>query len=306
MIAGTSNNDTLTGTTGNDEINGYSGNDTIYGGDGNDTIDGGLGYDKLYGGNGDDILIDDVSEFKTNTLDGGEGYDVVKISSIYSGLVNNVGLLATASYGGSLWSSLIYNVEAVYLSGTSDNNLLDATWFSGQTTLEGLDGNDSLVGGSSSDYLSGGSGDDSLVGNSGNDTLIGGSGADNLNGGDGAEILTGGADNDTVTGGGGADTFQFSAEYSTYISGYKTIWGLFKIPVFQTKWQNTSGIDVIKDFNASEGDIIQIDTNSSSSAATLRSNLSFNSSTGQLSFAGNVVATLEGVTSFDTSSVQFI
>jgi len=78
------------------------------------------------------------------------------------------------------------------------------------------------------------------------------------------------------------------------------------MPVINMGWQNRSGIDAIKDFNASQGDIIQIDTNSSSSAATLRSNLSFNASTGQLSFAGNVVATLEGVTSFNTSNVQFI
>ncbi|GLW38646.1 hypothetical protein Pcaca04_25820 [Pectobacterium carotovorum subsp. carotovorum] len=82
------------------------------------------------------------------------------------------------------------------------------------------------------DTLSGGAGNDILFGQGGNDTLIGGEGNDLLYGGSGDDILIGGAGGDTLIGGAGADTF---------------------------KWQaGDIGNDVIKDFNAKEGDRIDL------------------------------------------------
>ncbi|WP_249663051.1 retention module-containing protein [Pectobacterium parmentieri] len=82
------------------------------------------------------------------------------------------------------------------------------------------------------DILNGGDGDDILFGQSGNDTLYGGAGNDLLYGGSGDDILIGGAGGDTLIGGAGADTF---------------------------KWQaGDIGNDVIKDFNAKEGDRIDL------------------------------------------------
>jgi Ca2+-binding RTX toxin-like protein len=51
---------------------------------------------------------------------------------------------------------------------------MDATLFTGQISLSGLDGNDILYGGSANDTLTGGDGEDLLRGNGGNDSLIGG------------------------------------------------------------------------------------------------------------------------------------
>ncbi|MEE3645082.1 MULTISPECIES: Ig-like domain-containing protein [unclassified Brenneria] len=82
------------------------------------------------------------------------------------------------------------------------------------------------------DILNGGVGNDILFGQGGNDTLNGGSGNDLLYGGSGDDLLIGGAGNDVLIGGAGADTF---------------------------KWQaGEVGHDVIKDFNASEGDRIDL------------------------------------------------
>ncbi|WP_235319710.1 retention module-containing protein [Pectobacterium fontis] len=82
------------------------------------------------------------------------------------------------------------------------------------------------------DILNGGTGNDILFGQGGNDTLIGEEGNDLLYGGAGDDILIGGAGGDTLMGGAGADTF---------------------------KWQaGDIGNDVIKDFNAKEGDRIDL------------------------------------------------
>ncbi|MFE8049137.1 Ig-like domain-containing protein [Brenneria goodwinii] len=82
------------------------------------------------------------------------------------------------------------------------------------------------------DILNGGAGNDILFGQGGNDTLKGGAGNDLLYGGSGDDLLIGGAGNNVLTGGSGADTF---------------------------KWQaGDVGHDVIKDFNASEGDRIDL------------------------------------------------
>ncbi|PWC09406.1 hemagglutinin, partial [Brenneria roseae subsp. americana] len=82
------------------------------------------------------------------------------------------------------------------------------------------------------DILNGGAGNDILFGQGGNDILNGGTGNDVLYGGSGDDVLIGGAGSDILVGGSGADTF---------------------------KWQaGDIGHDVIKDFNASEGDKIDL------------------------------------------------
>nr|WP_260619666.1 retention module-containing protein [Pseudomonas sp. B11D7D] len=90
-------------------------------------------------------------------------------------------------------------------------------------TTNGSEASDLINGSKYSDILNGGNGHDVLYGNGGHDLL---------NGGDGNDLLIGGVGNDTLIGGAGADTFMWKA-------------GDF-------------GNDVIKDFNATEGDRIDI------------------------------------------------
>ncbi|MDD0977364.1 immunoglobulin-like domain-containing protein, partial [Pseudomonas fontis] len=94
------------------------------------------------------------------------------------------------------------------------------------------DGNDTLLGGDGNDILFGQGGDDLLDGGRGNDILIGGAGKDTLLGGEGNDILMGGKGDDILTGGSGADTFVWKA--------------------------GDSGKDVIKDFNPTAGDRLDL------------------------------------------------
>jgi len=96
--------------------------------------------------------------------------------------------------------------------------------------LRGGKGSDVLIGGLESDLLNGNLDNDTLDGGDGNDFLRGGKGNDLLTGGSGRDVLMGDRDGDTLVGGGDADTFVLIADEG----------------------------DIIRDFNAQEGDRIGI------------------------------------------------
>lgn len=146
--------------------------------------------------------------------------------------------------------------------------------YGGDDTIRGLNGNDDLQGNTGRDIIFGGHGDDWVVGgkdddllygderpgefgsgadivlgNLGNDTCYGGAGADTVRGGQGDDVLAGdaGADwlagdrgDDTISGGAGADTFHSHGE---------------------------AGIDRVLDFNAAEGDRVNLLAGSTYSVA---------------------------------------
>ncbi len=131
-------------------------------------------------------------------------------------------------------------------------HLFNALQFNGDSrslieNAYGGTGNDWLYGNSANNYLDGSAGNDHLLGYGGNDPLVGGSDDDNLTGGSGV---------DTLWGNRGADNFIFN-----YLS---------------------EGIDIIKDFQSTEGDQIQI--YGSRFGASSTSQFSYNSSTGGLFF----------------------
>lgn len=117
----------------------------------------------------------------------------------------------------------------------------------GNDFLVGLEGNDVLVGGGDSDTLLGWSGNDRLWGGSGNDALYGNIGSDKLWGGSGNDYLDGYGyeptipEFDALTGGDGADTFVLGNLNTSVGVAYRG-----------------TGYATITDFNAAEGDKIQI------------------------------------------------
>ena len=126
------------------------------------------------------------------------------------------------------------------LNGTTSNDNLFGS--NGEDFLAGNSGDDTVIGGyrddslngdSGDDLLNGGYHDDSLNGDSGDDLLLGGNHNDVLDGGSGNDTLNGGIGEDTLTGGDGSDRFIFNS---------------------------LDSLDIIADFDSSQGDRIVFDT----------------------------------------------
>lgn len=138
--------------------------------------------------------------------------------------------------------NLINDRHAAGFGGTNGHDHIDGTTSGNKIT--GLAGNDLIHAGGGNDNVNGGDGIDYVFGQGGNDKLDGGAGNDMVNGGVGNDFLGGGLGADLLYGGTGADTFFFR-------NGESTV--------------STSGRDTIKDFNQSEGDLLdlsRIDANS--------------------------------------------
>ncbi|NIB43171.1 type I secretion C-terminal target domain-containing protein, partial [Pseudomaricurvus alkylphenolicus] len=111
----------------------------------------------------------------------------------------------------------------------------DGDTSSGEVTLNvGRDVSSQLTGTANGERLVGGDTEDQLSGLAGSDILIGEGGGDTLLGGEDEDILFGGRGDDTLTGGSGADTFAWKAADAD------------------------GGTDIITDFNAAEGDVLDL------------------------------------------------
>lgn len=97
---------------------------------------------------------------------------------------------------------------------------------------------DQLVGTVFADLIEGRSGKDMLWGHNGNDVIRGEGGDDKLKGGLGNDLIDGGKGRDKLTGDGGADTFFFDNLKDSKVK--------------------SKDRDVIRDFDATEGDIIDL------------------------------------------------
>ena len=282
QLNGTESADSLVGGAGNDTLNGAGGNDTLMGGDGADRLTGGIGDDRLVGGLGND------------TMSGGAGNDYYVIDSTRDS-VTELANEGNDTVESSVSFTLGSNVENLILTGSANlngtgntlNNQL--TGNAGSNLLSGGGGNDTLDGGANAagaiDTLAGGAGDDTYIvrrssdivreyagdgidtvqtaldytlganienlvltgsanltgagnelanritGNDGANLLQGKAGNDTINGGAGNDTIDGGTGNDQLTGGAGADLFRFI---------------------------KAGGQDTITDFNAAQGDLIDL------------------------------------------------
>lgn len=132
------------------------------------------------------------------------------------------------------------------ISGTRGNDVIWAK--GGNDSVRAGNGNDLVRGGDGNDKIGGGNGNDKLSGGSGDDVLIGGNGRDMLFGGDGNDKLSGGADNDRLVDSAGNDTYSGGTGADTFVFGYTT----------RQAATDSTGRDQIRDFNAAEGDVLQI------------------------------------------------
>ena len=95
--------------------------------------------------------------------------------------------------------------------GSDENDTISAIFLTGDTTIQGYEGNDILRGCSGNDLLYGGAGNDKLYGNGGDDILDGGEGNDYLNGSAGGDtyIYGKGYGNDTISDNDGTNKIKF-------------------------------------------------------------------------------------------------
>jgi Ca2+-binding RTX toxin-like protein len=194
-------------------------------------------------------------------------------------------------YSGSGTVILPDTIENITLSGNADvqgnelgnlvrrgsgQNILDG--MGGDDTLYGDEGNDRMYGGTGNDVVSGGSGQDRVYGGSGRDNVQGGTGndrvygdagRDTVSGGSGNDFVEGGADADRLSGGAGQDRL-YGGEGRDMLSGGSGHDWLFGGAgqdtlhggsgndrfVFDTQLSQSSNVDVIQDFTASEDRIV--------------------------------------------------
>lgn len=194
---------------------------------GDDTISGGSSQDVIRGFDGNDRIV----TMGGDRVFGGTGNDTITDDS------------TGRFYQGS------------YLRGEEGNDsILGGAWFddvhgnTGDDTCAGGEWNDWVVGGQGNDLLHGdlpaspgnnfgndvvygNLGDDTCAGGFGDDVVRGGQGDDSVSGGEGRDFISGDRGNDTVSGGAGADIFH----------GFRG-----------------AGVDRVVDFNAAEGDRVQL------------------------------------------------
>lgn len=173
----------------------------------------------------------------------------LNLSIGYKSIIENV-------HGGSGSDSIWGNEVANVLRGGG-----------GQDYLRGGDGGDLLEGGADFDDLHGNLGADTVRGGEGGDWVVGGQGADVLLGQEGADVVygnlggdyqEGGAGNDWVRGGQGDDVL-LGEDGDDFIAGDRgndTLYGGAGADLFHAF--TGSEVDLIADFDASEGDRVNL------------------------------------------------
>ena len=204
ILQGRDDNDELHGDPDDDVIDGGNGNDMLFGGDGNDVLTGGLDDDAIDGGFGSDLLseagsgdftltdsslsgvgTDVLSGLEVANLTGNAGLNTFTVSGwTGTGTLNGAGgsntVISTNDANFALTDSSLsvtghgnlglINITQALLTGGMSDNTIDASAFTGTTTLSGNAGRDTLRGGSGNDLLIGGTDNDQLIGNAGDDT----------------------------------------------------------------------------------------------------------------------------------------
>ena len=176
VLDGGAGRDRLLGRAGDDTLLGGTEKDLLLGGDGNDQLNGGDGADVLNGEAGADHLMGDAGndrfegDFASDTLDGGEGRDAFELKSSGDITLTDTALTWTAL----TWTATatLSQMEQVTLRGDAGSQRLDASGFSGSTTLDGVAGDDSLLGARGDDLL--------LVASLNTSTVDGGAGFNTL------------------------------------------------------------------------------------------------------------------------------
>lgn len=139
------------------------------------------------------------------------------------------------------------------IEGTPGKDALIGTGIN--DAIYGYDSNDFILAGAGDDIAFGGPGNDGILGGPGNDLLFGEDGNDWLEGGNGDDHLFGGSGDDLLYGGPGVDLLTGGEGSDTFMIGTQTEDDLINHPTYGAV---APGLTVITDFQASEGDLINV------------------------------------------------
>ena len=147
-----------------------------------------------------------------------------------------------------------------------------------------LDGNDRFTGGRGDDLIHGNRGDDWINGNQGDDQIEGGHGNDIAKGGKNIDTINLGAGDDWANGNKGDDLIHggIGDDYLTGGKGDDVLWGGDGADRFAM----SRGIDVVKDFDSSEGDKVVIPPGTTVSLTKQNGNALLQTQTGSFLFEG--------------------
>jgi Ca2+-binding RTX toxin-like protein len=226
---------TLTGTSGNDTIDFIGGHLMLNGGP--QTVPTGATQITLSGGSGNDTFVTDAPHSYTGVpvfYDGGSGSDTIDFSNSSEAI--NVQLAGSQPYIETSFTLASAVSVGAYYDPADPTMYVQTNANTVQTyniaNIENVIGSPyddviSLTASGHGNTVTGGHAD----GGAGNDYITGGAGPDVLVGGSGDDFLFGKAGNDILTGGTGADKFEVLT---------------------------SNGVDVVTDFNVSEGDHLYI------------------------------------------------
>lgn len=275
-IHGEDGNDWMDGSWGADRLSGGNGNDAINGGDDNDILTGGAGDDQLSGDSGSDAYVFDSwtryesANLGVDTLNFLPG-DRIGLSRYTFAAGTQFESVASDGEASTRDAQIVYSRETGSLFYNADGN---APGFGSGGLFAVVSGKPDL---SDSDFLRingrfdpndaidlnppvlqsqsalqmvkaaalrGTKGNNTLKGTADNDAILGEAGNDRLLGLAGNDNLTGGSGSDRLWGGVGADAFVYAGRTQS------------------AAFAQSSGksIDRITDFNAAQGDRIQLDT----------------------------------------------
>ncbi|PTV95317.1 serralysin [Rhodobacter aestuarii] len=293
-------NDTLRGEDGDDFLAGEAGDDDLYGGLGNDLLLGGSESDTLRGDDGNDTLWGETGD---DRLESGDGADF-----LFGGLGNDQLFGASGNdvmFGGEGGDFIAGEAGDDDIYGGADNDMLLGG--TENDTIRGEDGNDTLWGEAGDDRLEAGDGADVLDGGAGNDQLFAATGDDTLYGGDGGDFMAGEAGDDLMYGGADNDLLLAGADNDTLVggAGNDTLYGESGADHFV--FATGDGADVIADFLAAAGDLIDLTGLSAVTDFTdLMSYASTISGSTLLDFGAGDSLTLNGYTAPDLEAGWFL